>query len=846
MEENLSPFCFFQTDSKTMFLEWCQDQLREFYNTMSQVKITPWDPENTVHINDIYIQLSWLRDDKKPWGMRKIKLKDYSDIFKGYEHHPFPRRILVYGRPGIGKSTFAQKISVDWASGRREVLRTFEVLLLFKLQDVCGVQDFCSMLETAEVLSAEDVTVFSNLHEYVCQNQEKVLLVFDGYDEYNGEKSSPVHQIWRGSQLRGCCVIITTRPVKEDELKPRSHVQFEINGFDSEEQVTQFARRFLSDQNDIRDLVKYVEKQDLWGMVQIPLLLLMVCLLWKEKDRQGLPTSRADLYLRFIQTLLDHMAAKHSDDAFSSIDDYKEELSKLGKLAFDALLEDCPHFKFNRLPDGDLLKKFIDVGYFQISKLPSVSPVKIVNFLHKSVEEFLAAWFVVQELTSRSKAETVTHLSRVDTLEKLTKMVEVLKFACELSSEAASAVLCHLRNTGENEGLTEYNFTKTPSVDDLSDDQRRFVSITSDCFFCCPPSERKALFPLFLSSVNGVLLLNEEHVPIAAREHFLQPTSQTLPNYLFFNYGAEMDDDVLSIMRDLNTAVVTCLGEVKPVEKFTNLSVIDFLLRKEEQQKMFYLNCLRKHHEIALPELAANLTSSPVNLAQKTIEDNSSTSSLARTQNHCLSLLGEISVEKPTSDEFVNLSKLLPFVSALRDITLINVKRSTSPQLIESIVCEIPFTDNLYSLTLERINLTAKCAAVIAGSLHRASNLHELDLSWNPLYSGVSEVAANLHHVPQFTELQLSDVHMGEKEILVLASSLQCVPHLKILDVSFNPLGRGILQLAEQLRQLPDLNVLMLGDTRMGGEEVSALSRALKNVPKLVRLDLGYNPLGRR
>ena len=331
--------CFLSTDSSvTEFWEWCRNQLRAFYNTMCQVKITPWDPDNTVHINDIYIQVTFLQDHRKPDGTTKKKLGDSSEVFEGDEHHPIRRRILVYGRPGIGKSTFTQKVAVDWANGRKKILEKFNLLLLIRLRDVCGISDLCTMLKTAELLSADDPMAVNNLCEYVRQNQEKVLLILDGYDEYSGGKSSLIHQIWRGSQLRDCCVMITTRPVKEDELRVPSHAQFELNGFDSWEQKKQFASKILPDEEDVEGLLEYLRKHDLEEMAEIPLLLLMLCLLWKKKKPQ-LPTSRAEIYVEFIQTLLDHMAIKDSDNVATdkSIDEYQEELSKIGKLAFDAL-----------------------------------------------------------------------------------------------------------------------------------------------------------------------------------------------------------------------------------------------------------------------------------------------------------------------------------------------------------------------------------------------------------------------------------------------------------------------------------------------------------------------------
>ena len=817
------------------------------------MKITPWDPDNTVDIDEIYIQLSMLRDDRKPHGTTKEKLEDYAKMFKDYGHHPNPKRILVYGRPGIGKSTFTQKIAVDWTRGKKEILKKFDVLLLIKLRDVCDSQDFRTMLETAELLSADDPMAVDNLDKYVRENQDKVLLVLDGYDEYHGGKSSPVNQIWRGRVLRGCCVVITTRRVKEEELSKQSHVQLELNGFDSEEQVKEFATKFLSDQKDVEEFVEYLWEHDLWGMAKIPLLLLMLCLVWKEKGRKGLLTSRADLYSRFMQTLLYHLDSKDSEEEFQSIDEYTEELSRLGEIAFYALLENCLYFSFSKLPDDGVFKKFIDTGFLQTSKLSSSIPEKIVYFLHTSVQEFVAAKFIVQELTNK-KNESVICLSKIDSFQKIMAMFEVLKFACELSLDAACAVLSHLQMIGDKEGLTAYNFTETPSVRDWSDRQQRFMFICLGCLFSCATSDRQAVFPFFLKCVNCVLILNGEQVSITAREHLLNSTSRC-PNYLFFE-GERLVDEVHSLLVDLNTSLVLCSGEVRSIKKYANLEVhVDsFFLKKEGQQMLFCLSRICKDYRHALPtELLTELTSPPVSASQKPVDDQSknedNSGALGLTENildqtgqHCLSMVRDIVINYPTSEELTIVKNVLSFIPHPRQIIIgAGTFTSCDAELIESMVANIHFSDNLHSLILIDINLTSTCVNKIASSLHQAGNLHELDLSINPLYSSVNDLVKNLHHV---TVLRLCHVNMGEEEAAVLGASLACINGLQKLVLSFNALGHGIIELANHLHCVPYLTWLKLKDTKMGGEEATAVFRCLPSINLLEILDLSDNPLG--
>ena len=835
--------------------------------------ITPWDRNNTMDIDEVCVQLTLLRDDRKLAGTTKRELEDYSEIFASHGYHLIPKRILVYGRPGIGKSTLTKQLAVDWSRGNKEVLMKFAVVLLIKLRDVCNMQDFCAMLQKAELLSVGDPMVFNQLYDYILHNQKKVLLILDGYDEYSAGKSSPVHQIWKGSQLRDCTLLVTTRPVKKDELRPGSHAQFEIYGF-NHWQVEEFALKFLRDQTEVYQFRQFLFEHNLSGLAEIPLLLLMLVLSWNKY--QGPLTSRSDLYWKFCQTLLDHVTAKSSDETFRSMDEYKEDLSKLGELAWQALLNDCLYFTLSNIPQDIrlFLEKFISFGFLQTSNLSdSPHPEKLAFFLHKSVQEFLSAWFLVRDL--KNAKEPFNCLSKVDSFERFKKLSEVIKFVCELSSEATVAVFSHLKMIGEKEGLTDYNFCENPSIEELTKEQEEFYRISTDLFLTCPASDRKNVYPSFLQCVNGLLLIEHEQLPKVSSEHCLRSTNFHKPDYVFFNLEYFDEHDMFSVMSDLDTVFVTCYGDVKSVNQVPG----DFFIKKVGHRFVCYLTRLKY-----LPTgLLTSLISAPESSLQESdhkLQNNDVCNSLQLTEKtfdqtltHSLSYLREIAIEGeiegPTSELVILLNNLhhVPRLSELdlRDVGMGNqecqllatalkyvhklrlLRLSSNPlgHGISELAKHLHSVPYLEELCLNDTQMGEEEVTALAHGLKNVTQLNELNLSNNPLGHGISELAKHLHSVPHLEELHLADTQIGEEEVTALALSLKNVTQLSALDLSNNPLGHGVSELAKHLHSVPHLEKLHLSDTQMGEEEVTALAHVLVYVPKLKFLVLDRNPLGR-
>ena len=777
-----------------MNVEKCQEKLKSYYDTFSKVKIVPWDESSSIEINEIYTPLNWVRDHRKPSGVTQEELEDYTDMFKGK-----PTRMLVYGRPGIGKSTFCKKAAYDWSKALKEILKNFSILLLINLRDVRDLEDIRDVLRASKLLASDGPISVDSLYDYIIDNQDKVLLILDGYDEYSCAKAhSPILEIWRGEQLRDCHVIVTTRQLKCDELRGPSHVQLEIQGFKSWERKETFARKFMAGEEDLDEFTLYLVEKGLGDMAEIPLLLLMLCSLWKEKRHEGLPKSRADIFTQFIQTMLDHKGGSHQSMPFQKVTstEAREDLSNLGKAAFEALLQDRLYVRCSELPSNisRSFQKLSEVGLFQTVNLTSLNPEKGAYFIHKSVQEFLAAWHIKEEVLS-IKGESTPSLSKVESFEKIVKMNEVLKFACELSTEAACAVFHHVGSVGRKESLSKHDFIHllqetVPPV--LSENQKFYLGLISHSYFCCSAEKRRDLCSVFSSYTGGVLSLDSNQLNITANEHLLK--SGMIPDFIFFppneKSSVKSYRDLITVAEDTDAVFFSCSGENKAADLLKNFpcrSLSEFFL-KREGKIIVYVDQIWKEGRDTFPtEMLRELIlpiaeSTQVKRFGNTLneQDNETASCLTKNTDsitvptpQSLSCVTEIDINDIESLEMKTLADCLPLSTALRSIVIIgNSFEIIDAQLTKSLVSRIIFTERLHTLVLVNINLTAKPAAAIARSLHQVPSLIALNLSQNPLGKGLSVLTQHLSRVPR-EWLWLYNVKMTKQQVNDLSAAVR-------------------------------------------------------------------------
>ena len=412
-----------------------------------------WCKKSVVDIHQIYTRLSWVKEEQTPTGTTQSKLKHYSDLFTANKNGVIPKRILVQGQTGIGKSTFVKKLLVDWvevnkAAGKEQaaVLKNFELVVAVNLKEVSKCQSLKDVIRFSNVFAKEDKYMTGGLVDYITYNQEKVLLIFDGYDEYRSGCDSEIYEIFSGNSLRSCCVLITTRISKADELQGSEDLHAEITGF-SQVDREDFMRRFL-DSEEVSKLKDHLNKRKLGELAKVPLLLLFFCILWRKGQSKSFPKSKTTLYIDIVQFILNHSHSKQTADKtktkqYVELKSYKEILSEIGKVALQGLMNDDHLFEYSQLSDSVRCDESVFIGLLQITEYSeTLRPVGMVSFVHKSIQEFLAAWYITYRCIPDGG-----NLGEIGVkLEECLDLQNVFQFMCGLSDDGALAALRHLKS----------------------------------------------------------------------------------------------------------------------------------------------------------------------------------------------------------------------------------------------------------------------------------------------------------------------------------------------------------------------------------------------------------------
>ena len=116
------------------------ERIRQLYQVREgQLKPFTWCDYPNFNLNDIFTRLKIRNREKTRGTLTDDEITNMTAIFRPHPKCQEPRIVLIEGDPGMGKTTYSQKLAYDWANKQYEWDESFpviEVLLLLRCNDI--------------------------------------------------------------------------------------------------------------------------------------------------------------------------------------------------------------------------------------------------------------------------------------------------------------------------------------------------------------------------------------------------------------------------------------------------------------------------------------------------------------------------------------------------------------------------------------------------------------------------------------------------------------------------------------------------------------------------------------
>ena len=333
-----------------------------------------------------------------------IKLDNLQKIFTPVtsdDQTHYAMSILIEGHPGIGKTTLAKEMCLQWANS--QLLTSDKLVLLLMLRDP-NVQKITSIEQLVKYTQSTDQVecVLSYLQN---NNGVGVTLIIDGFDELSAElrQTSFFRKVIEGDILHNVRVVVTSRPSASACLHQHIHKRIEVLGFEKSSKE-HYVDKALKDKPDCLHKLKthFQQYPNVDALCYIPLnmaIIVYLCLLG------SLPPTATKMYESFIlHTICRSLKTAKKipiDTSVTKIEDLPqsvcEVLQHLQKVAFDGLEKDKIIFTVKELP---IMCKDDPTcfGLLQSTECYCAEEIgtstQTFNFLHLGIQEFFAAKYV--------------------------------------------------------------------------------------------------------------------------------------------------------------------------------------------------------------------------------------------------------------------------------------------------------------------------------------------------------------------------------------------------------------------------------------------------------------------
>ncbi|XP_036602804.1 NACHT, LRR and PYD domains-containing protein 3-like [Trichosurus vulpecula] len=788
-----------------------------------------------------------------------------------------PQIVVLQGAAGIGKTTLARKVMLDWAEGNL-YQHKFHYVFYVNCREMNHLRE--KKTRFADLISNNWPSLEDPMTKVLSQ-PEKLLFVIDGLDElkfpcdehsfdlckdWNQQQPVPIllSSLLRKTMLPESSLLITTRLTalgKCDFLfeNPR-HV--EILGFSEEDRWKYFCN-FFGDEDQAQQAFSLIANNEtLFTMCFVPLMCWIICTCLKQqmrrkKDLKQASKTTTTLYMCYLSSLVTPGNRSFSVQHHRGLCRMAAEGIWEGKILFDG-----DDLRRHGLEASDV-SAFLDMHIFQRDS----DSENCYSFIHLSFQEFFAAMFYalgeekeisdsstplipgIKDLLAKCRDSATSFVSltvyflfgflNADNRKRLEEI-----FSCKISQEIKLDLLQWIQAGIEQQHKDSYlrnhlleifsHLYETQNEDFVTSAIAHFPEISLNIY-----SKLHYLVSVFC--IKFCHNLERIHLNIARFQskslQFMVPQLTEVDWQHLFSVLAKKQN-----LRDLDLSGTELANSAMNV-LCSELSQSSFKLQKLSLSK-------------------CQITASCCQLLSSLLKNNRSLIYLDLSMNFLgdegMKVLCEVLRNKNCNIQDLRLSRchfsnacckiLSSALKAHGRMKYIDLSENNLQDTGMNLLCEaLGDPDcNLQELKLSQCHLTAGCCQDLSTCIKNQSLTH-LDVSGNFLRDcGMKLLCEALRHPAcNLQKLMLSLCHLTDSCCQDISSVLKSNRSLIHLDLGCNSLyNHGVKLLCEALEnQDCNLQTLELWNCQISAACCYALSSVLKKNQSLTHLNLGANPL---